>query len=87
MIALALIDHKTSTIYIQGVKTKLVPRYFDTPLKIIKTAKNGLPQGKLLKITEMAKKAPKVLTTYVNSWKPNIFYSFCHAKLSRPSPT
>ena len=37
------IDHKTSTIYIQGVKIKLVPRYFDTPLKIIKMAKNGLP--------------------------------------------
>ena len=32
MIAKALIDHKTSTINIQGVKIKLVPRYFDTPL-------------------------------------------------------
>ena len=42
MIAYALIDHNTSTIYIQGVKIILVPRYFDTPLKIIKTAKNGL---------------------------------------------
>ena len=43
MIAKALIDHKTRAIYIQGVKNKLVHRYFDTPLKIIKMAKNGLP--------------------------------------------
>ena len=33
MMAWALFDEKTSTIYIQGVKIKLVPRYIDTPLK------------------------------------------------------
>ena len=38
MIAKTLIDYKTSTIYIQGVKIKLVPTNFDAPIKIIKTA-------------------------------------------------
>ena len=31
MIAKALIDHKTRTIYIHGVENKLVLRNFDTP--------------------------------------------------------
>ena len=67
MIAKALIDHKTSTIDIQGVKMKLVPRYFDTPLKNHKNGQKWALIGLIIDDHKTSQKGSKsAYNLYVN---------------------